>query len=163
MTYHSPDSAGNAEEAARRAGDRGRLPTDATVTPRQRRLLAVALVAVVGLVGWWLLVTGGDGTVIEPVTIRDAEAHPDGLDVAIDAGDCTFLPDRTRVTETSDTVTVHAYVESDASDMSGCGRETPDTWVHQVVPLDAPLGDRRVVDDACLQPAHAARCRYPPR
>ena len=64
------------------------------------------------------------------------------------------------MSETDDVVTVTAYVDNPA--MFPCSPGTRDTWVRHVVPLDTPLGDRQVVDGACLT-AQAARCRYAPR
>lgn len=139
-------------DAERRDRDRRVIGADTTASHRQRLLLraALAIGAAAILVGGVAVITADDGAISEARPFGRPEV--DGTEVVVpwEGEPCqTVDTDRTNVVVTDDAVRATLYVDVP---IQGCERHAEVERTHTFT-LDRPLGDRTLIDGACLLPA----------
>jgi hypothetical protein len=147
MVHWNSTSHSAASEAQRRDEDRRRLRPDLTLGGRSRRRLQLVLAVLGGLllVALVALLGSSSGTISEARPFDAPEATSAGVNVRWVGRACEQVdPQRTSVVETGTAVEVTLHISVPAGGCAG-----PATSRSYEVALDAPLGDRELVDGAC--------------
>jgi hypothetical protein len=145
---HEADSfqqAGNAELRARDPHGPG-AGGSSSVWHRVLPLLLVLVLMGAGIAWVWSLIAAGRTEMRPTEAIEAATDEDDSLSVRWTGTECDEL-DRVEVVEEGDAVLVTLYV---TSPYEGCPGDEVTRTAH--VPLEAPLGEREVVDGACVPP-----------
>jgi hypothetical protein len=149
-------------EAGRLERVRRQVAAAGDMNERQRRLWATGLaivLLVLAVFGVWVAFRGGPTVISEARPVTSVALRDGSLDLTWQGPACESAdPDRTRVTGTADEVVVALYVEVPTDGCDGAA------VAHMVmVPVDAPLAGRPVVDAACTEPGFVtdARCEDP--
>lgn len=117
-------------------------------------LAALALVVPLAI---WIVVTSSAGSVREARPLERVVVDGAALQLHWEGTACEQVDDqRTKVSEAQKDVLVTLWVEDTSRDC----REGDTEQIHRVV-LDDPLGDRDLIDGACLKPENHGhhRCR----
>jgi hypothetical protein len=141
----SYQQAGNAELRARDPHGPG-AGGSSSVWQRVLPLFLVLVLMAAGIVWVWSLIEAGRTEMRPAEAIEAAAGDGDSLSARWTGTECDTL-DRVEVVEAGTTVQVTLYV---TSPYAGCPGDEVTRTVH--VPLEAPLGDREVVDGACVDP-----------
>lgn len=151
MTYDGTGHHRAAAEAERRDRDRRTLGANTTASHRQRWWLRLGLTVAAGLVvvGLVAVVTADDGAISEARPFLRPQVDGDTITATWEGWRCESVdPDRTTVVPTDTAVRATLYVDVPISGCEGIDVERAVTFT-----LGEPVGDRDLIDGACLLPA----------
>lgn len=150
MEFDRLESHGRANEVERgdRDASRGVHPAILRASRRAWRRVGLAALVVVGPLAVWIAVTTNQGQVPQARPLERVEVEDSAVDLHWKGEGCEHVDgERTQVTEARGDVLVVLWVDASPDECTGDEVDR----VHRVS-LAEPLGDRDLIDGACLKP-----------
>lgn len=157
MEFDRLESHGRANEVDRGDRDAGRGVHPAIVRASRRawRRVGLAALVVAGPLAVWIAVTNNQGHVPQARPLERVEVEGTTVDLHWTGDGCEHVDgERTQVTEAQGEVLVVLWVDAFSDDCTGDEVDR----VHRVS-LQEPLGDRDLIDGACLKPENRGHPR----